>query len=139
MKRVFVETTEPGSLRHSLEISGYEPVYSDVDTAAGGSNSAPDPHDYFDMALGACKAQTVMLYARRKGMALDKVRVLVLPDGSQEREGRYQLNVVLELEGDLSEEEQARLLAISQRCPIEKLMTKVEISIDTSLGQVGED
>lgn len=84
-------------------------------------------------------AQTLMLYARRKGMSLERVRVRVEADASGEREGRYRLRVTLELEGDLSEAEQDRLLSISRRCPIEKLMTGVDISIETGFGQVGED
>ena len=54
-------------------------------------------------------------------------------DGSQERQGRYKLRTVLTLHGDLNDEQRADLLRVAGKCPIHKLMTEVEISVDTEL------
>ena len=51
------------------------------------SREGPDPHDYFDTALGGCKALTLMVYAQRKGLPLESVGVDVVRDASEERKG----------------------------------------------------
>ena len=38
---------------------------ADVTEAAGSTDSAPGPHDYFDAALASCKALTATWYAKR--------------------------------------------------------------------------
>lgn len=132
MKIITVETTEPGSLQHRIDVPGHESLLTDIPRELGGGETAPDPHDYFHMALGACKAQTVMLYARAKKMALQRVKVEVSHQGTSP-EGAYCLSVAIALEGDLSEAQRARLLEISDRCPIHKLMTHTEICVETKL------
>ncbi|MHC8349625.1 OsmC family protein [Pseudomonas sp. RT4P38] len=52
--------------RHSVQIDDHE-LFADVPRSAGGEGSAPEPHDYFDAALGACKALTLTMYAKKKG------------------------------------------------------------------------
>ena len=39
----------------------------DVDVAEGGEDAGPSPHDVYDAALGACKALTMLWYAKRRG------------------------------------------------------------------------
>ena len=34
----------------------------------GGTDAGPTPHDLYDASLAACKALTVLAYARRKGI-----------------------------------------------------------------------
>lgn len=102
-----------------------------------GEGSAPDPHAYFDAALASCKALTVTLYARQRKYPLDAIDVAVEHDGSQERQGRYTLRTVLTLHGELTDEQRADLLRVAGKCPVHKLMTEVEISIDTELAQRG--
>lgn len=91
----------------------------------------PDPHDYFDTALGGCKAMTVMLYAQRKGLPLTSVDVDVVRDAGEERKGIYRLTAKLTLNGELSDPQIDELLAVAQKCPIHKLMTAVDIQIST--------
>ncbi|WP_068827795.1 OsmC family protein [Pseudomonas sp. BMS12] len=126
-------STESG-LRHSIEI-GEHLLHTDVPLALGGEGAGPEPHDLFDAALGACKALTLMLYAKQKGLPLESLDVRVARDDSQERQGSYQLNVELELHGALDEAQRQQLLRIADKCPIHKLMTSTEVQVSTHLSE----
>ncbi|MBZ5487905.1 OsmC family protein [Halomonas aquamarina] len=117
--------------RQRVEINSLEALYVDVPKAVGGEGSAPDPHDYFDISLGACKAITVQMYAKRKQWPLEAVTVTIHRDDSEEAEGTYKLTVVLALHGISDPEQRARLEEISLRCPIQRLMTQATIDITT--------
>lgn len=117
--------------RQRVEVDSLEALYADVPEVVGGEGSAPDPHDYFDIALGTCKAITVQMYAKRKQWPLTAITVTVQRDDSQEAKGTYKLNVVLTLHGITDPEQRARLEDISHRCPIQRLMTQSTIDITT--------
>jgi putative redox protein len=126
--------TENG-LRHSIEI-GEHLLHSDVPVELGGDASAPEPHDLFDAAIGACKALTLMLYARQKGLPLESLEVQISRDDSEERQGRYRQAVQLDLNGALNDAQRQQLLRIADKCPVQKLVTSSEVQITTRLGEV---
>lgn len=97
--------------------------------------AGPDPHDYFDTSLGACKALTLTLYAQRKGIPLLSVDVDVQRDDADERKGVYRLKTVLTLNGDLTDEQRNELLDVAARCPIHKLMTSTDVQVSTVLAR----
>ncbi|AVI63423.1 OsmC family protein [Halomonas sp. GFAJ-1] len=117
--------------RQRVEVDGLEALYSDVPPVVGGDGSAPDPHDYFDIALGTCKAITVQMYAKRKQWPLEGITVKVQRDDSQERKGVYSLAVTLMLHGIEDPEQRTKLEEISHRCPIQRLMTQATVEITT--------
>lgn len=53
------------------------------------------PHDVYDSALGACKALTMLCYARRKQFPVDDIRVTVERDDAEERRGIYRQRATL--------------------------------------------
>nr|WP_298415332.1 OsmC family protein [uncultured Halomonas sp.] len=120
-------------LRHRAEIESFEDLVVDAPKIVGGEESAPDPHDYLDLALGACKAITARMYARRKEWPLEKVGVIVTRDDSQERHGIYRVDIEMTFEGIEDTEQLARLLEISDRCPIHRLLTTSEVQITTAM------
>ena len=124
-------STESG-LRHSIAIGEHQ-LLTDVPESFGGTDSGPEPHDLFDAALGACKALTLMLYAKQKGIPLESLDVRVARDDSQERQGLYRLNVELDLHSALDDSQRQQLLRIADKCPIHKLMTSTEVQVDTRL------
>lgn len=105
---------------------------ADVDEKTGSSDSAPGPHDYFDAALAACKTLTATWYAKKNGMALERVESHVERDDSEERKGKYVLRVRLAFHGNLTGEERARLYAAVAKCPVHKLMTTTDVVIETA-------
>jgi putative redox protein len=103
----------------------------DVSPADGGNDAGPNPHDLYDAALGSCKALTVMGYARRKGIPIEDVEVVVERDASGERSGTYALDTRLRIRGALSDEQLRELEAVAHKCPVHKLMTVVKTVIST--------
>lgn len=123
------DRTQP--MRHIVHIRNHQ-IPIDGTIEEGGLDSGPSAHDLYDAALGACKALTLVWYARRKSIALDDVRVRVERDASAERQGVYRLAVFLTLTGELSEAQRRELLSVAERCPVHKLMTAVKTEIATA-------
>ena len=115
-------------LAQTVHIRTHELV-ADVSEAEGGGDTGPSPHDLYDAALGACKALTVMWYARKKGIPVDDIETQVERDDSGERQGIYRLSTTLKLHGELSDAQLIELEAVAQKCPVHKLMTTVTTEI----------
>jgi putative redox protein len=96
------------------------------------SDGGPNPHDLYDAALAACKAITLLMFAEKSNIPLDNVRITIDRDSSEERAGKYHLQVGLVLEGDLDSSQRERLVNVAARCPIHKLMTTATTTITTS-------
>ena len=136
MPTLYLETTEDGALRQRIDI-GQHQLFADMNVLTGGQDSAPDPHDLFDASLAACKALTLMLYAKQHNIPLQRVSIDLQRDASQERAKIYALDIGLQLIGPLSDDERQKLLVIADKCPIHKLMSQATINIHTHL--VSED
>jgi putative redox protein len=89
----------------------------DEPVAAGGLGSGPNPYNLLSAALGACTTMTVRLYANRKGWPLRRVRVAVKHSRAN-LQARDAFEMDIALEGDLDEEQRARLMEIAERCPV---------------------
>jgi putative redox protein len=131
---VTVNTVSAEGYRHTVQIDDHE-LFADVPKTAGGEGSAPEPHDYFDAALGACKALTLKMYAKKKDIPLTGVGVDVKRDNSEEQKGKYVLHVTLTLKGVLTDAQRDELLRVADRCPIHKLMTTSDVTIETHTPQ----
>lgn len=132
---ITVSRTDPGATAHTVRVRGHE---FQVDMALpDGADAGPDPHDLYDAALGACKALTLLWYARRNDIPLGDIEVAVHRDASEERAGTYRLKTVIQLDGDLSEAERAKLLSVAEKCPVHRLMTQVQTDVTTVLAEIG--
>jgi putative redox protein len=131
MNTIDCATEQPNEFRQRLQVRAHE-LHADVVEREGGRDSAPGAHDYFDAALAACKGLTATWYAKRNGIPLERVESHVERDDSEERSGRYKLTVRLAFHGPMSEEDRARIYAAVGRCPIHKLMTSSEVTIETA-------
>lgn len=116
-----------GPLQAAIQV-GRHTVLSDAPAALGGEDSAPEPHDLLAAALAACTILTVTMFARRRGMALEDVRV-TLEHGQQD--GAYLLRRQVQFVGNLSDDDKARLLDIANKCPVHKTLSGT-IRIDTA-------
>ncbi len=123
-------------MRHIVHVRNHL-ISADASLEEGGSDAGPSPHDLYDAALAACKALTVVWYAKRKGIPLGQVETATERDASDERKGIYRLAVTLRLSGevgsDLSEAQRQELLAAAAKCPVHKLMASVSTEITTVL------
>lgn len=118
-----------GKYRQLLQIDQHELVADarlDSETDGG-----PNPHDLYDAALGACKAITLLMYAEQVRIPLEDVHITIDRDSSEERAGKYQLQVGLTLVGNLDSTQKERLEKVAAKCPVHKLMTDVTTMITT--------
>ncbi|MFM6928963.1 MAG: OsmC family protein [Bdellovibrio sp.] len=105
---------------YELDVKGFK-VRTDIEANIGGTNRAPDPHDYLQVALASCTAITLQLYAKRKGFPLESVdvKIRITEEGAQ--------NVIqreVRLLGELTQEQKQNLMAIAEKCPIHKFLEK---------------
>ena len=120
------------ALAQTVHIGKHELV-ADVSEAEGGGDTGPSPHDLYDAALGACKALTVMWYARKKGIPVDEIQTRVERDAADERKGVYRLTTTLKVHGALSDAQLKELETVARKCPVHKLMTTVATEITTRM------
>ena len=85
----------------------------------GGDGSAPAPHELLPAALAACISTTVVMYARTKEWPLERVEVDVDYD-HKAMPRRFEVDV--RLQGDLDEEQLARLERVAESCPVRRAL-----------------
>ena len=78
---------------------------------------------------------TLKLYAQKKDIPLTGVTVEVKHDASEEQKGKYALHVKLTLKGVLTDAQRDELHNVADKCPVHKLMTTAEITIETHLSE----
>ena len=61
-------------MRHIVHVRNHI-VSTDGSVEEGGNDAGPSPHDLYDAALSACKALTVVWFAKRKNIPLEHVEV----------------------------------------------------------------
>ena len=119
--------------------AGTHQFLADEPVSYGGTNKGPTPYDYLGAALGACTSMTLNMYARRKGIDVEKVSVNVTYekihatdcDDCEKQDGKIdQFTRLITVDGDLSEAEHERMLEIADKCPVHKTLEN-EIKIVT--------
>lgn len=126
--RPAIVTTAPGSFRQTVRI-GRHTFAADVPVEEGGEDAGPAPHEWLLAGLGACTSMTVGMYARHKGWPLQGVEVAV---EGEHVDGAFLFRRHLRVDGDLTDEQRARLLEIANKCPVHKTLTG-KILIETDL------
>ena len=124
-----IEVINDGGIYATTINLGNHILTGDEPEKAGGKDHGPASHQFLLTSLGNCIAITVRMYANRKQWDLKKITVHLNMENV--REGTDEKNVIYKkvfLEGDLTDEQRERLLFISGKCPIHKLLTgKIEI------------
>lgn len=108
----------PDRFRYDIGVRQFQ-LTADEPIEIGGTDAGPTPTELVFSGLGACKAITLKMYAARKDWPLDAVDAQV---EVAQVDRRYHVSVQLTLMGDLSEEQRERLLEISNKCPVHKLL-----------------
>lgn len=98
----------------SIDAGGHK-ITSDEPKHAGGENAGPAPYDLLLASLAACTLITLRMYADRKrwAMAGAQVNLDYARDGDSEHIRR-----TLRFEGDLTDEQRARLVEIAEKTPV---------------------
>jgi len=129
---ITVTRDRTGRMTYSVAVRGHRFTVDEL-PAQGGEDAGPTPHDLYDAALAACKAETVLWYANRKAIPVEDIAVSVERDDSAERQGIYRLRVTLNISGNLTDAQRQELLAVADKCPVHKLMTQATTEIVTAL------
>jgi uncharacterized OsmC-like protein len=134
MAHVRVESAEN---LQQLVTAGRHQFRADEPVAAGGADVGPTPYEYLLAALGGCTSMTLLMYARRKNIPLEKV-VVELDDARvhaqdcadcDSKEGQItEIRRRIRLEGPLTDEQRARLMEIAAKCPVHRtLVSEIKI------------
>jgi putative redox protein len=120
-----------GTTNYAVSITtGHHQLSADEGAELGGKDVGPAPYQLLCSALCACTAITLRMYAARKEWPLRALHV----DVHFKQEGKDgAIARVLSFEGDLDDEQRARLLDIAERTPV-TLTLKQGLAITTTLG-----
>ncbi len=135
-----VVVTSLSNLQNEVRFADGRALVTDEPAALGGDGAGPDPYALLLAALGSCVSMTVTLYARRKGWPLTRVSVRLrqkrvhakdCAECAQTPEGFvHRIERAVTFEGDLSDEQRARLLEIAHKCPVHRTLTSEIVVAD---------
>ncbi len=137
---VVVQETGEGKFAQRIA-AGPHQLRADEPQSVGGGDSGPGPYDLVLAGLGACTSMTLRLYAERKGWPLSQVTVTLTHDkihaedckDCETKSGRLdRIERRLSIEGDIDDEQRARLLEIADKCPVHRTLGS-EVEVTTSL------
>ena len=129
MSKVIVSSG--GKLQQRIQTAKHEFV-ADEPVGAGGDDAGPDPYQLLLASLGACTSMTLQIYARHKRWNLKSVRVTLSHSRVHETDCEdcdkvtRKLDLIerhIELEGELDDEQRARLMEIAKKCPVHRTLT----------------
>jgi putative redox protein len=122
----------PGTVYQTrIETEGLA-VIGDEPTSSGGDGLGPSPYEFLLAAIGHCTVLTLLLYARRKEWALERVAVRATHDrvvldeaasGELVKRKVERITQEIALDGDLDDEQRARLLEVAGKCPVHRTLT----------------
>lgn len=116
----------------------------DEPAGAGGTETGLTPYDHLGVALASCTALTLRIVAERENIPLAEVTVSVTHDKVHaedceecgQRQGRVDvMRRHVEVTGDLTGTQRARLHAVADRCPVHRTLTAGVVVIDVDPGE----
>jgi len=135
-----VTVTSLRNLQNEVRYGQHQTLITDEPESAGGDNAGPDPYTLLLAALGSCISITVTLYARRKAWPLERVTVKLSQQRIHARDcedcagtsdgyvHRIERSVIFE--GELTDEQRARLREIAHKCPVHRTLTSPIVVAD---------
>lgn len=139
--QVLVTETDEGLYTQRVYIGDHTLRADEPKSVPGGLDMGPSPYDYILAGLGACTSMTIRMYAEHKGWKVDKTSVALAhkkihAQDCQDCDGQTglidEIDREIILEGDLTPEQRASILAIANKCPVHKTLTQV-VKIRSSL------
>lgn len=132
--RVLVRETGEGMFQN-LVVAGRHRLIADEPAAVGGLDTGPNPYDFLSIALGACTAMTLRIYAENKKLALGSVSVEVshgkvatdhcadCGEVAGGRDGRIdRFERVIRVKGKIDAALEAKIAEIAGKCPVHRTL-----------------
>jgi putative redox protein len=131
---IVVHETGEGKFQN-LVVAGRHRLIADEPIAAGGLDTGPNPYDYLSIALGACTAITLRVYAEYKNLPLGAVSVEVshgkvavdhcadcgeVAGGHDGRIDRFER--VIRVKGGIDPALEAKIAEIAGKCPVSRTL-----------------
>lgn len=131
MSEVVVLSVE--NLRNEVTYGDNQTLITDEPREVGGDGAGPDPYTLLLAALGSCISMTIRLYAKRKGWDVQRITVRLrqqrihakdCQECAENTEGFvHRIERSVTFEGNLTDEQRARLHEISHKCPVHKTLS----------------
>ncbi|WP_316842509.1 OsmC family protein [Pedobacter gandavensis] len=106
-------------------------IYADEPEELGGTDEGMAPGALLLASLGSCTAITIRMYADRKKMKLETIKVELAICNEEEMSKETTITRKITFTGELSSQEHDRLMQIADKCPIHKILSN-PIKIETS-------
>ncbi|WP_439381884.1 OsmC family protein [Amycolatopsis lexingtonensis] len=135
---VIITATGDGTYTQQVTTATHE-LLVDEPVAVGGADAGPNPYELLLASLGSCTAITLRMYANRKGIPLARATIRLRHDRihaedcekcETERGMLSRITREISLEGELDDEQRAKLMAIADKCPVHRTLSS-EIAIET--------
>ena len=125
---VLVEEKDHKFTQHVSTNSHY--WLADEPLKVGGKNTGPDPYDHLLAGLGACTSMTLRMYAERKKLPIEHIRVELTHtrnykedcDNCEQQNGIEAIVRNISYVGTLDEQQEARFLEIADKCPVHRTL-----------------
>ncbi|HMQ94949.1 bifunctional alpha/beta hydrolase/OsmC family protein, partial [Amaricoccus sp.] len=130
--RVLVRETGASKYQQAVAVGRHALIADEPEAVEGGADSGPNPYDFLAIALGACTAMTLRMYADHKGLSLGRISVSVdhakihardCADCGEGREGRIdRFEREISIEGGIPSELADKLVEIAGKCPVHRTL-----------------
>jgi len=136
-----VVTESPGFKFRQVMAAGPHSLIADEPKRVGGADSGPTPYDFLLAGLGACTSMTIRMYAERKGISLDNIKMVLTHekihasdcDACETPSSKIdKITRNIDLSGSITPEQKRSILAIADQCPVHRTL-HAEIQIETHL------
>jgi putative redox protein len=108
-------------------------IYADEPEEVGGTDGGMPPAALLLASLGSCTAITIRMYADRKDIPLEAIRIHLAICKEEDMSASTRITRKIEFTGELTSSQVIRMMEIADKCPIHKMLSN-PIQIETSLG-----
>jgi len=117
-----ITTTSSTTPYKVLFSDGIHNCTSDTTADKGGSNDGFRPHDLLEAAVGSCVNMWLQMYANQHHLPLRTVKTKVAINRRDPAKVIFEYEI--DLIGDLTPEQHAKLLKVATTCPVRRTLSK---------------